>query len=85
MAWGGDAGVVTMTGLLPTVPSRTVEPLSVRPALGETLAGLVRERISSTEVVRTRLDLGQHEAVGVTGVKEAGQRSCSARSSRDWA
>ena len=37
-----------------------------------------------SRVVRTRLDLGQHEAVGVIGVKEAGQRSCSARSSRDW-
>jgi hypothetical protein len=54
LAWDADAGVVTVTGLLPTVPPRTVVPLSVKPALGETLAGLARERISSTEVVRTR-------------------------------
>jgi hypothetical protein len=76
--WGGaiasltwdadvDAGVVTVTGRLPTMPPRTVVPLSVRPALGETLAGLARERISSTGVVRTRLDLGQHGPVHVIG------------------
>jgi hypothetical protein len=70
VAW--DAGVVTVTGLLPTVPPRTVVPLSVRPALGETLAGLARERISSTEVVRTRLDLGQHGAVRVIGRRAPG-------------
>jgi hypothetical protein len=58
---------MTVTGRLPTVPPRTVVPLSVRPALAETLAGLARERISSTEVVRTRLDLGQHGAVHVIG------------------
>jgi hypothetical protein len=54
LAWDADAGVVTVTGLLPTVPPRMVLPLPVPPALGETLAGLARERISSTEVVRTR-------------------------------
>jgi hypothetical protein len=52
LAWDADSGVVTVTGLLPTVPPRTVVPLSVKPALGETLAGLARERISSTDVVR---------------------------------
>jgi len=72
LAWDADSGVVTVTGLLPTVPPRTVVPLSVKPALGETLAGLARERISSTDVVRTRLDLGQHGAVRVIGRRAPG-------------
>jgi len=72
LAWDADSGVVTVTGLLPTVPPRTVVPLSVKPALGETLAGLARERISSTEVVCTRLDLGQHGAVRVIGRRAPG-------------
>jgi hypothetical protein len=72
LAWDADSGLVTVTGLLPTVPPRTVVPLSVRPALGERLAGLARERISSTEVVRTRLDLGQHGAVRVIGRRAPG-------------
>jgi hypothetical protein len=67
-----DAGVVTVTGLSPTVPQRTVIPLPVTPALGETLAHLARERISSTELVRTRLDLGQHGAVRVIGRRVPG-------------
>jgi hypothetical protein len=72
LAWDADAGVVTVTGLLPTVPPRMVLPLPVPPAVGETLAGLARERISSTEVVRTRLDLGQHGAVRVVGRRAPG-------------
>jgi hypothetical protein len=72
VAWDADAGVVTVTGLLPTVLSRTAVSLSVRPALGKMLAGLARERISSTEVVRTRLDLGQHGAVGLIGRRRPG-------------
>jgi hypothetical protein len=72
LAWDADSGVVTVTGLLPTVPPRTVVPLSVKPALGETLAGLARERISSTDVVRTRLGLGQHGAVRVIGRRAPG-------------
>jgi hypothetical protein len=65
LAWDADARVVTVTGLLPTVPLHTVVPLPVTPAVGETLALLARERISSTEVVSTRLDLGQHGVVRV--------------------
>jgi hypothetical protein len=72
LTWDADSGVVSLTGLLPTVPPRTVLPLPVTPALGETLAGLVRERISSTEFVRTRLDLGQDEAVRVIGRRAPG-------------
>jgi hypothetical protein len=72
LAWDADARVVTVTGLLPTVPLRTVVPLPVTPAVGETLALLARERISSTEVVSTRLDLGQHGVVRVIGRRAPG-------------
>jgi hypothetical protein len=64
--------VVTVTGRLPTMPPRTVVPLSVRPALAETLPGIARERISSTDVVRTRLELGQHGPVHVIGRRAPG-------------
>jgi hypothetical protein len=72
LVWDADAGVVTVTGLLPTVPQRTVIPLPVTAALGETLAHLARERITSTELVRTRLDLGEHGAVHVIGRRAPG-------------
>ena len=81
LTWNSDSGVVTVIGLLWSVPPRTVvHRFSVTPALGETLAGVARERISSTEIVRARLDHGQHGAVRVTGLCE----SFSSRASTAW-
>jgi hypothetical protein len=66
--WDAEDEAMTVTGLLPTVPRRTV----LRLPAGARVALLARERIGWTEVVRTRLDLGAFGAVRVVGRRTPG-------------
>lgn len=68
VAWDDRESTLTLTGLLPTVPRRTVLHLpSVNP-----LASLATERVAWTVVVRTEIELGEHGTARVIGRRRPG-------------
>jgi hypothetical protein len=54
---------LTLFGLLPTVPRRTVPDLPT----GASISQLARERIQATAIVRTRVQLRGHGTARVIG------------------
>ena len=67
-AWDAELQTVTVTGLLPTVPQRTV----LRVARGDRLVEIARDRIAATRVVDTVVDTERHGQVRVTGRRRPG-------------
>jgi hypothetical protein len=68
VTWDDTESTLTLTGLLPTVPRRTVLHLpSPHP-----LASLAKERVSWTAVVRTQIELGEHGTARVIGRRRPG-------------
>lgn len=68
VTWDHRECTLTLTGLLPTVPRRTVLHLS----RAHPLVALATERVSWTVVVRTEIDLGVHGTARVIGRRRPG-------------
>ena len=66
--WDPDECMLTLRGLLPTAPRRTVLHLPD----GEGLADLARERVAWSALVRTEIDLGKHGTARVIGRRQPG-------------
>ncbi len=66
--WDPDECMLTLRGLLPTAPRRTVLHLPD----GAGLADLARERVAWSALVRTEIDLGKHGTARVIGRRQPG-------------
>jgi hypothetical protein len=68
VTWDDTESTLTLTGLLPTVPRRTVLHLPSAPPL----TSLAKERVSWTAVLRTEIELGEHGTARVIGRRRPG-------------
>jgi len=66
--WDPDECMLTLRGLLPTAPRRTVLHLPD----GAGLADLAREQVAWSALVRTEIDLGKHGTARVIGRRQPG-------------
>ena len=66
--WDPDECMLTLRGLLPTAPRRTVLHLPD----GAGLADLAREQVVWSALVRTEIDLGKHGTARVIGRRQPG-------------
>ncbi len=67
-SWDPDECMLTLRGLLPTAPRRTV--LHIPDGAG--LADLARERVAWSALVRTEIDMGKHGTARVIGRRQPG-------------
>jgi hypothetical protein len=68
VSWDDGAGTLTLSGLLPGVPPQTTLCLPEPSSIGL----LARERVASTALVQTRLDLGPFGTARVLGPRAPG-------------